>query len=809
MEREETAQIWASEFGLAITPLFGRETAAVQGEHYVLLDGGLGSFALSFAEEEIWREPKPADWSWSSDLSHHVTYTEDKVAVVRWDKPNVELFTRSSVEQKKAEFYKYLTVDRVKSNRRVVSHILEAYRRTRSLIANESIRDELSTNVFLALLNTAIERSTDIDVASNSALSFYEQGNDILNNFRDDAKEALIKFLIETDDFHRDLTLYPSLAMRHAGAEIFQEAHYELYRTQAPDLFDYVGPADARRVSRGGAHFTPASLARSLVEEVFRNDSEISSKREIKIMDPACGSGAFLHEALRTLERTNFRGKITLIGRDISPAAISMAEFALNLSKYDWSDPSKIELDLAVADSLEADLPEVDLILMNPPFVAWSAMSSDQREKTMSILDGQVRGRADLSMAFVSKAMTHLKPDGVLGTLLPSSTFTSMSAEKWRQKLADKNNIRFLGSLGDYGLFSYAMVQVGAMVLKSPKSRESDLEMTRVLTSEDSPEATSLALRSLRKFKTADSDVYDENFRLFEVPTSRFQSSSIWRLFSPKVESSLENIRGREGIVTVDSVFHVHKGVETGQNQVFVLSSFDLNRLSQKERKWFKPAVTNDSILDGFLQTTKFVFFPYKGGILEITTEERLKKELPTYYQTYLVPYKNKLTSVKAQSTWWDLHRPRLSWSTERAPKILSKRFGELGGFALDKNSEAIAIQAFAWRKKWDDQNGSDIFSDVHLLSAYVALLNSKAFQSLLSLFAPQVVGGQYDLGARFVRGVPFPDMPSMTSDYRWGEIISKLSNLGADVDTTSAVWQNKVSFLVNKLYGADLNELT
>lgn len=159
METTNVANIWAQEFGLALTPLFGvidRE----EGEHFVLLDGGHGSFALSISDEKIWNDRNSMDWSWSSDLSHHVTVTQSEVGVVRWDKPNAEIFTRSSVEERKQEFYSFLNKDKIDSNRRIISHVLDAYRRMRSLIANVGLPDDVSTTAFLEMLTDAIKHSS-------------------------------------------------------------------------------------------------------------------------------------------------------------------------------------------------------------------------------------------------------------------------------------------------------------------------------------------------------------------------------------------------------------------------------------------------------------------------------------------------------------------------------------------------------------------------------------------------------------------------------------------------------------------------
>ena len=94
----ELANQWAEQFGLAPAPLFEAENRGDRDTHSVLLDGGFGSFAMSVADDPLWRNPTTAAWAWSSNLPHHVTVTEKIVAVRRWDRPKAEEFSRASVE---------------------------------------------------------------------------------------------------------------------------------------------------------------------------------------------------------------------------------------------------------------------------------------------------------------------------------------------------------------------------------------------------------------------------------------------------------------------------------------------------------------------------------------------------------------------------------------------------------------------------------------------------------------------------------------------------------------------------------------
>ena len=101
MDIDQIPLAWSKRFGLAVSPLFEVGEVPDHTNHHVFLDGGQGTFALSIANEEIWRDEQNAAWAWSGDIAHHVTVTPSKVAVVRWDDPtDPTVLSRASVDKK-------------------------------------------------------------------------------------------------------------------------------------------------------------------------------------------------------------------------------------------------------------------------------------------------------------------------------------------------------------------------------------------------------------------------------------------------------------------------------------------------------------------------------------------------------------------------------------------------------------------------------------------------------------------------------------------------------------------------------------
>jgi SAM-dependent methyltransferase len=594
-----------------------------------LLDGALGTFAISITDDELWRSNGPANWAWSSDIAHHVTVTPTKVAVLRWDRASEpRVFGRESIERNLDRFYGFLIDDRLRSNRTVVEHLLGFFRRLRSLAHAARLPDTRATDLFTASLARLL--APDSRSLVPSAYGLADDADELIARIDDRGFKAVIQEVEQASGSLPWLRLHPSLAVRHAGGQLFQEAHFELLRGATDfDLFGLVGISEVSTTSRGGTHFTPPTLARSLVEQALMGLSgSLSQREELTLCDPACGSGAFLHEAVRALRRSGFNGRLRLIGYDISPAAISMARFVVASALRDWTPQGGVDVDLRAGDSLgELGMPSADVVVMNPPFVGFAAQTAAQRDQLSSALGTATGGRGDYSMAFVLRALEALKPGGVLGTLFPSSLLSLKAAASWRERLLELADLRFLGSIGDFGLFSHALVQVAAAVFS--KEHRPDRELVAMVTEND-PQATSVALRQLRRNGSGRPPpaVLDSSWSLFPVPVTALRSRPTWRLPTPGAERILKSL-SQSGLSSIGDFFEISQGIQTGLNSALLLAADQFYRLPMKERRYFRQATMTDSIQNGCVVKPYWVFFPHSADGPMFRDEALLKKSSP------------------------------------------------------------------------------------------------------------------------------------------------------------------------------------
>ena len=613
------------------------------------------------------------------------------------------------------------------------------------------------------------------------------------------------------------LTLHPNLAIRHAGGQLFQEAHFDLVRAPAPDLFGFVEHPTLDRVSRGGTHFTPPALARSIVDYTLAQFSDLDVRQTLVLSDPACGSAAFLHEALRGLRRAKFDGALRIVGRDISASAIAMARFTLKLAMRDWAPNGGAELDLAITDSLaEPAFPKSDVTVMNPPFISVIAQTPEQKAQLRTVVGEKAGSRGDYSMAFITRALESLNDGGAMGALFPANLLTHEAATPWRENLATLGNVRLLARIGDFGLFSQALVHVACVVLT--KGGASHCEFTALVTGNE-PGITGDALRELRKTHGLPPAraTGDKQWNLFSADVSVLGRKLPWRILTPEQRGVIDALEAAQ-TPTVGSLFDIAQGVQTGNLKLFLFNEDEFRQLKLpvKEKRYFRDALMTDSIDNGRIGKLYHVFFPHgrDGPLFE--NEAALAEAVPIFYRLVLKPnealLKSRASIVRAnRQDWWGLMHPRVgSFALSTDPRIVSKFFGAEGSFALDEVGRYLPSTGHVWTPKRllnlsvevDEEEWSEGIAEaasIDVLRAYVTLLNSRAFVRLVSFRSVTIAGGQFDLSSRFVAPVHIPDLWEKAQNPLYSELVRALANAAVKREVDAGV---DIERIVAALYG-------
>jgi hypothetical protein len=221
-------------------------------------------------------------------------------------------------------------------------------------------------------------------------------------------------------------------------------SEWEIEKARIAKLMDAVhaGEASAKKSARDKA-------TKALKEATAIYIAFIERLKSFRVLDPACGSGNFLYMALQSLKDIELRvmleaeelglergfpqiGPDAVLGIELDPYAAELARVTVWIGEIQWMlkhgfQPSRnpilkslnqIEcrdaLLVAVGDGnfVEADWPEVDVIVGNPPFLGDKKMrgelGNDYVGSLRSCYGGRVPGGADLVTYWFEKARAQI-----------------------------------------------------------------------------------------------------------------------------------------------------------------------------------------------------------------------------------------------------------------------------------------------------------------------------------------------------------------------------------------------------------------
>lgn len=289
----------------------------------------------------------------------------------------------------------------------------------------------------------------------------------------------------------------------------------------------------------GGVVPTPVELVRMLIDEAFNREYQggTATPSDFTVLDPACGSGIFLVEALNRLiameeaagrsvglpERARL-AREHLFGVDIDGEAVEVAKLSLLLVvlgqdlvevKTDRNVLPDLSNNLRVGNSLigpdfdrimptsaanvsvRADVAPFDwraafpgpveaggfkCIVGNPPYVRIQVLADSYPAQLTYFQDPRAKyktavGSFDIYMLFLERCLSLLSGDGSLALVVKSSLVTSPSAAPLRQLLAPK--LTKLVHLGSQQVFAGRQTYPCLIVSGATDSTE-DLELVLV-----------------------------------------------------------------------------------------------------------------------------------------------------------------------------------------------------------------------------------------------------------------------------------------------------------------------------------------
>jgi type I restriction-modification system DNA methylase subunit len=360
----------------------------------------------------------------------------------------------------------------------------------------------------------------------------------------------------------------------------------------------------------------------------------------LKIIDPACGSGAFLNQALNFLieehekiddiiaDLTNSPLRLfdtdksilenNLFGVDINEESVEIAQLSLWLrTAKKGRKLSKLNNNIKCGNSLlksefdwNTEFSEImqkggfDVVVGNPPYI--------KEATNKSAFDGLhehycYQGKMDLWYFFGALALDIIKKDyGLIGYIAPNNWITNDGASKFRDYVIEKGKITEFIDFSDFKVFDSAGIQTMIYIMKrSDDNLNYNLQFSKVIDSKIKHEDAQLFLEKVvaEKYEYFKASIIKEDLINQPINFINANLNLIIEKIKCKENFNLASNEIASGIdLLQDFVNKSHKevigSVEIGDG-IFNLSQAEYENLNlnEMEKGLIKPFYTTSELL--------------------------------------------------------------------------------------------------------------------------------------------------------------------------------------------------------------------
>lgn len=186
--------------------------------------------------------------------------------------------------------------------------------------------------------------------------------------------------------------------------------------------------------------FTPPEVVRFMYDL-------IGFQAHWRVLDPACGDGVFLREAIH-------RGCTRIMGIDIDPAAVHQANRSLPAGSIRCGDGLRYEGDT------------FDLVIGNPPFRSQyrTPVTESIKRRLCDEIGLPARRSMPLEVLFLAKFIALARPGGHVAIILPMGVFANARLQFVREHLIHHYTVRAIIGL-PRSLFPATQAHTGILYL--------------------------------------------------------------------------------------------------------------------------------------------------------------------------------------------------------------------------------------------------------------------------------------------------------------------------------------------------------
>lgn len=485
---------------------------------------------------------------------------------------------------------------------------------------------------------------------------------------------------------------------------------------------------------------------------------------QITICDPACGSGAFLNQALEFLiaehqyidelqaklfgdamvlsEVENAILENNIYGVDINEESVEIAKLSLWLrTAQKGRKLTSLNNNIKCGNSLIEDpevagdkafnwhkeFPEVfakggfDVVIGNPPYVRVQNLDYLTIDFYKTNYD-VCHQRVDLYLLFFEKGFTILNNKGILSYINPTMFINSDYGIGLRKFLKNTGILEIV-DFGDLSIFADAITYTGIFTIS--KEKKSDFDYVKFDELIDLPND----LSNKSRIKIEIKGLSDEG----------------WIYSSKEEKKILEKLETK---IKLSDIAIINSGCFTGYDEAFFVDNNDINDYNLEKDLIFPVIMGKEPKRYSLNPPIKKAIYPYvnSNGKTELISEEALKNYPNTY--NYLLKNKEKLLQRKdSRKTFKEMGRPWYSYTRKGLIEVFESD-KILVGYIVNDNTYCLDDDKFIF-------SVGRVFGIVpqnnSLKFGLLGLLNSKVSKYLMKLKCPIKKGGYFKISSKYL----------------------------------------------------------
>lgn len=679
----------------------------------------------------------------------------------------------------------------------------------------DSVQKRFTDKNLWALLKDQFKR---FDETYNSKL-FAEGLLEKEGAFADDVLIKTIKGLYYGTQDYQERYLFDEIPVDLLGSIYEQYLGVVLRGTEKRVKLDLV----SGKRKKMGIYYTPFYIVDYIIKNTigeYCKEKSLDKILDIKIVDPACGSGSFLIDAFQELcniveerlkkgekpkkwdsfnsysKRLSIGQKATILinciyGVDLDEKAVELTQLNLLLKILEeetretrkkllpnMKDNIKNGNSLISDSSFDkafnwnAQFPEVfkdggfDIVVGNPPYIRIQTLDKKEVSYFNQIYKTPEKNY-DIYVLFIEKGYDLLKEKGMLGYILPNKFFNADYGKGIRNFLIEKKAIRKILDFKDYQVFENATTYTCLLFLSKKENRD-----VVYCTPQDN-----------KKLETGILDEESLSCSNQEQP----KSDLTWSL-SDKTTSEIFNKLNKIEIKLGDVCSKLFVGLQTSADPIYIVkiikeekSFYEIlcrktNKIYKIEKEIVKPILMGKDILRWSINWRNLgLIFPYKieCGKAYLIEEKSFKDKYPNAWKYFLD--NKKILDLRESGRWknrhnWHAFVYEKNLTSFSQPKILTQVLSNSNKFTLDNDGEYYFVGG-------GNAGGYGIILIDEYKDKYeviLGLLNSSVLEFYLKNISTVFRGGYYSYAKRFIERFPIK-LPSEVQAKRVKELVERI----------------------------------